>query len=168
MDEIRTLRHRSGVTQAGLAKAAGTSQSAVAAYEVGRKSPTMRTVRRLAKAVGMEATVEFHPPLTREDRRSLWLHRAIARRLLEDPGPILDRARANVARMMEQHSAGNQLLREWRVILDRSVEDLVALLSDPDPYARELRHVSPFGGVLSARERAETYRAFAETEGGSA
>jgi hypothetical protein len=37
----------------------------------------------------------------------------------------------------------------------------VALLTDHDPWARELRHVTPFGGVLSAAERAEVYRAFA-------
>jgi hypothetical protein len=41
---------------------------------------------------------------------------------------------------------------------------LLPLLTDPDPWARELRHVTPFAGVLSAAERAEVYRAFANDE----
>jgi len=39
-----------------------------------------------------------------------------------------------------------------------------SLLTDQDPWARELRHVTPFAGVLSAAERVEAYRAFANAE----
>jgi hypothetical protein len=38
------------------------------------------------------------------------------------------------------------------------------MLADPTPHARELRHVTPFAGVLTARERAEVYRTFARSE----
>jgi hypothetical protein len=37
-------------------------------------------VYRLARSAGLEATVIFHPPMTREERRSLALHSAIAKR----------------------------------------------------------------------------------------
>ncbi|MCZ6793951.1 MAG: helix-turn-helix transcriptional regulator [Planctomycetota bacterium] len=47
------LRRTAGVTQSALAEAAGTSQPTVAAYEKGRKSPTLSTVRRLAESVGL-------------------------------------------------------------------------------------------------------------------
>ena len=70
MSEIRRLRKTVGVTQAALADAAGTSQPTIAAYETGRKSPTLGTVKRLAESVGLAMSVNFHPPLTREDRRS--------------------------------------------------------------------------------------------------
>jgi transcriptional regulator with XRE-family HTH domain len=92
MNTIRALRDLRDLTQAELAEAAGTSQPAIAAYEAGRKSPTLRTVERLAEAAGLEATVTFHPPMTREDRRSLHLHRAIARGLEREP----EAARARV------------------------------------------------------------------------
>ena len=77
MNPIRELRTAVGLTQQQLATAAGTSQSAVAAYEGDRKSPTWRTVERLAHAVGCRVELRYLPPLTREDRRSLALHAAV-------------------------------------------------------------------------------------------
>lgn len=164
MSEVRKLRDRTGVTQAALAKAAATSQPTIAAYEAGQKSPTLQTLRRLARSVGCEMAVEFHPAMTREDRRSLALHRAIADRLANDPGPVLARARATLARMLDRQSGAAALLREWEVLLDRPLEALLPALTDPSGWARELRHVTPFAGVLTAAERAAVYRAFAESE----
>lgn len=164
MNWIRLLRERASLTQAAMAEAGGTSQPTVAAYEAGRKSPTVSTVQRLARALGLDAAVTYHPPLTREERRSLELHRAIAARLRADPERVLAQARENLARMMAR--AASQPLREWEVLLDRPVQALLPLLTDPDPWARELRHVTPFAGVLSAGERAAVYRAFADGERG--
>ena len=42
MNPIRELREALGLTQQQLSTVAGTSQSAIAAYESGRKSPTWR------------------------------------------------------------------------------------------------------------------------------
>lgn len=164
MNEVRKLRERAGLTQDELATEAGTSQPTIAAYEAGRKSPNLTTLRRLADAVGFEMTVEYHPPLTREERRSLFLHRAIAEHLAEDPEPVLDQARKTLRRMREQSPTPIPLLREWEVLLDRPLEHLISLLTDPDPHARELRQVTPFAGILSAPERAEVYRVFSEEE----
>jgi transcriptional regulator with XRE-family HTH domain len=162
---IRILRERAALTQAALADVGGTSQPTVAAYEAGRKSPTVNTLRRLARAVGLDAVVAFHPPLTREDRRSLALHREIAACLRGDPEHVLAQARRNLACMIARAGAATQPLREWGIFLDRPLEALLPLLTDPDPWARELRHVTPFAGVLSAAERADVYRAFADDEG---
>jgi transcriptional regulator with XRE-family HTH domain len=74
MNPVRSLRARTSLTLAALARAAGTSQPAIAAYDAGRKSPTLNTVERLAAAVGLEAAVDFVPAMTREERRSLVLH----------------------------------------------------------------------------------------------
>ena len=81
MNVVLLLREAAAMTQADLALAGGTSQPAIAAYEAGRKNPTVGTVRRLARGVGLEMAVEYFPPLTREERRSLVLHRRIADRL---------------------------------------------------------------------------------------
>jgi hypothetical protein len=43
------------------------------------------------------------PTLTREDRRSLFLHRAIADRLIEDPVTAIAHARKNLALMREKN-----------------------------------------------------------------
>jgi transcriptional regulator with XRE-family HTH domain len=168
MSEVRKLRERAGVTQAALARAAGTSQPTIAAYEVGQKSPTLETLRRLARSVGTEMVVEYYPAPTREERRSLALHRALADRLAAEPRVVLRRARATLARMRESQPGASPLLREWEVLLDRPLEALLPVLTDPSPWGRELRQVTPFAGVLTAAERARVYRAFAEQEEQSA
>ncbi len=164
MNEIKALRVRTGLSQAALAAAAGTSQPTIAAYEADRQSPTLATVRRLANSAGMEARMQFYPRLTREDRRSLFLHEAIAEHLMKDPKGVLARARANLKRMSACHAGARQLLREWVVLLDRPLDDLVPVLTDASPRARELRHVTPFAGVLSTAERTDVYREFARRE----
>ena len=160
MNWIRTLREQAALTQTELARAGGTSQPTIAAYERNRKSPTIGTVQRLAGAVGLDAGVAYHPRLTREERRSLALHRAIAVRLREDPKRVLTQARRTLDRMLERTGYSPHPLREWSVFLDRPLEALLPLLTDPSPWARELRHVTPFAGILSAAERAEVYREF--------
>src|SRR5687767_3781274 len=118
MNPVGELRRRAGVTQAELAAAGGTSQPTIAAYESGRKSPTLRTVDRLATSVGLEASVVFVPPMTREDRRSLELHRYIANALLADPDSVLRMARRNIARMSAANPGARRLLGAWRRALD--------------------------------------------------
>lgn len=164
MHPVRRLRWLAGLTQAQLAGLAGTSQATIAAYESGAKSPTLRTLERLAEAGGLQAAVEFVPAMTREDRRSLALHEAIAQRLLGDPEGILRRARANVARMSQQHPDARPLLDEWVRILSRPTGEIRDALVDPRPRARDLRQVTPFSGVLSAPERTAVYRAFQRSE----
>lgn len=164
MNTIQALRRDAGLTQSELARRGGTSQPTIAAYEAGTKSPTLRTVAQLARGAGLQAVVEFHPPLTREDRRSLALHEAIARALVRDPDGVRARARRALERMREVVAPGSHVLREWAVLLDRPTEALCAILVDPSPWARELRHVTPFAGVLSAGERREAMEAFAVSE----
>ena len=164
MNPIRGLRETARLTQHALARAGGTSQPAIAAYEAGRKSPTVQTLQRLASAVGLQASIAYVTPLTREDGRSLALHRAIARRLAADPTAVIARARRNIARMRGRPGQATHLLREWEALLDRPVPALLPVLVDPGEWARELRHVTPFAGVLSARERAAVYEAFAADE----
>lgn len=164
MNPVHILRLAVGRTQQELATLAGTSQSAIAAYEGGRKSPTWRTVERMAHAAGMTVEVRFVSPLTREDRRSLSLHEAIGERLRAEPDAILTRARASLARMRALHPGARLLLDEWQCLLRRPLDALLPVLTDPAPWARELRHVTPFTGILSAAERAQVYRAFAKRE----
>jgi transcriptional regulator with XRE-family HTH domain len=164
MNPIRLLRDLTSLTQVELAAAAGTSQPTIAAYEAGRKSPTLRTLRRLAKVVGLEATIAFHRPMTREERRSLHLHRAIARRLERSPELVLARARETLSLMRAKHPEAEQLFREWEVLLNRPVSELLPALVDPSPRERELRQVTPFAGVLTAKERTKVYYSFRKEE----
>ena len=164
MNIVRMLRRRAGVTQARLAELGETSQPAISAYEAGRKAPTLRTLDRLAKAVGLTMAVEFIPPLTREQRRSLALHEAVAEHLQGAREDVLRRARLTLGLMRRNHPHAHPLLREWDVLLGLPLPDLIDVLRDPRPHARELRQVSPFAGVLGAGERADVYRRFRISE----
>jgi transcriptional regulator with XRE-family HTH domain len=164
VNEIRLLRRRTGVSQRRLAQLAGTSQPTIAAYESGKKTPSLRTLRRLARAVGLEARTLFVPPTTREDRRSLALHEAIAERLMEAPDEVVGRARRTLALTMKRHPGARALLDEWDDLLGLPLHRLVEALRDPRPRARELRQVTPFAGILSAAERTRVYRDFAASE----
>lgn len=164
MNAVRELRRNADLTQAELARAAGTSQPTIAAYESGRKSPSLRTLSRMARAVGLEAVVVFPPAMTREDRRSLALHRAIADRLTAHPTKTLHRAIQNLALMRDRNPQAADLLGEWDDILTRPVEAIVAAMLDPSQRARGLRKVTPFAGVLEPQERTRVYREFARRD----
>ncbi|MDE0220989.1 MAG: helix-turn-helix transcriptional regulator [Spirochaetaceae bacterium] len=164
MNLVARLRRRTGLTQVALAELAGTSQPTIAAYESGTKRPSLRTLERLAAAAGLGVHVAFVPHLTREDRRSLALHERIADRLRAAPSETLARAVANLRRMRNLHPGASALLDEWERLLHGSPDVLVDALINPGLHFRELRHVTPFAGVLSAPERAAVYREFRRGE----
>ena len=147
-----------------MAELAGTSQPTIAAYETGTKRPSLRTLQRLASAVGLGVHVSFVPHLTREDRRSLALHERIADRLRAAPAETLGRAETNLLRMRGPHPGAAELLDEWERLLQGSPDALVDALVNPGLHYRDLRHVTPFASVLSASERATAHREFRRDE----
>jgi transcriptional regulator with XRE-family HTH domain len=58
---LRDARLRAGLSQAALASASGTSQTAISAYESGTKEPGVATLSRLLAATGMRLTVVAAP-----------------------------------------------------------------------------------------------------------
>ena len=57
---VRDARARAGMTQAALARAAGTSQPTLAAYESGAKSPSVRTLDKIVRAAGFSLDAVLH------------------------------------------------------------------------------------------------------------
>jgi transcriptional regulator with XRE-family HTH domain len=60
-DLLRRARRRAGLTQRDLARAAHTSQAAIARYEAGRVLPELRTLDRLLDACGHRLAVDASP-----------------------------------------------------------------------------------------------------------
>lgn len=164
MNTIRLLRQQAGITQQELAVTAGTSQSTIAAYETGTKSPTLRTIEHLAGSIGMEMIATFVPAMTREDRRSLAFHGDIVDILRKSPDRVLGLARRNLAKLLRIQPGARALFARWQSWLDLPLEDLIANVLDPSPLAREMRQVSPFSGVLSAADRARILTQFRKVE----
>ena len=86
------------------------------------------------------------------ERRSLRYHRAIARRILGDP-TIVERARARVDQWLRDGSVAEFYARGWLDLLNLDPDELNRFLVDPCERATSFRQVSPFGGVLTPRER---------------
>jgi len=70
---IRELRRRQGLTQADLARRAGTSQPVISAYEHDRRDPSLATLRKLVEAGGEQLRIhttpanDLVPPATLEE-----------------------------------------------------------------------------------------------------
>lgn len=57
---IKRLRLEKGWSQKRLAEEAGLSQSFIHSIEVGQKSPTIRSIRKIAKALGVPVEEIIH------------------------------------------------------------------------------------------------------------
>jgi transcriptional regulator with XRE-family HTH domain len=81
---IRDARHAAAITQAELARDAGTAQPAVAAYESGARTPGIATLERLLGACDHDVEVLARPRVRRGAASLAELARTIAKDLRED------------------------------------------------------------------------------------
>ena len=91
------------------------------------------------------------------EERSLALHREVARRLRERP-ELLDAARDRVRGWLESGCVSRYWAEEWNDVLEGTLDDVIAVLTDSSQRPRDLRQSSPFAGVLDPRERWEILR----------
>jgi excisionase family DNA binding protein len=103
--------------------------------------------------------------LTRDQFKALWLHQAVAGRLVADPEAVLSKARSNVERLRQVHPDGMAAtwLDRWEAVLDEGIEAVLNALTSRSPQAVELRQNSPFAGVLAESERRAVLTAFASS-----
>lgn len=78
---LREARVAAGLSQAALARRAGTSQATVSTYESGRKRPSVETFSRLLAASGARLSVEAGRPASTEP--SAAEHARTGRRLVD-------------------------------------------------------------------------------------
>jgi excisionase family DNA binding protein len=123
------------------------------------KIGTHRRIRR----VDLEAILT--PALTRDQLKAIWLHRAVAGRLVADPATVLAKAASNLDRLAAIHPDGMaaRWLERWRQILNSGTEAVLDVLTSRSPSATDLRQNSPFAGVLSEPERHAVLSAFTQT-----
>ena len=92
------------------------------------------------------------------DQISLAQHRLIAKKLQENPEPIIALARRNLRRYIARRpAAATYLWREWLALLEQnSIDHIIAVMTAKTQKATELRQASPFAGALSQEEIART------------
>ena len=106
---------------------------------------------------------------TREDRRSVAFHRAIAKKLLREPVEVVAKAGRNMAKLVSvvdvSHPCGAQLVSAWWRWLALPPEELARRIVDDDGWLeRDMRQSSPFAGVLTEQERYEVLAEFRRDE----
>jgi excisionase family DNA binding protein len=124
---------------------------------------THRRLRRAdVEALAERAAANRGGPLTDDQLRSLWLHRAAAAHVAADPAGTLSRSRTALERALAREPAGERWLRDWLALIDRGPEAVMRTMTSTDPLARELRQNSPFLGLLDEAERLAILEAFRE------
>ncbi|WP_345215857.1 helix-turn-helix domain-containing protein [Georgenia halophila] len=105
------------------------------------------------------------PSVTREQEKSLWLHRALLGALMVDPRGVLQAAKDNIATWKTMHRPDGMTVRyldQWQGVIEDGVHEVVEVLTGMDEQSSELRQNSPFAGVLPDEERRQVLRAFRE------
>lgn len=116
--------------------------------------------RRIRRS-DVEALIQ--PSLNREQLESLWLHRALAGKVVANPPLLLAAAEINLRRLRRMHPEGRawEWLDRWDALLEEGVEAVLDALTSSAEYAVELRRTSPFAGILTELERRTVLDAFA-------
>ena len=88
------------------------------------------------------------------DQRSLELHRLIAAKLTLDP-ILFDGVQVTLKRWAIIVDRGTQpYVQRWQVVVDQGIDAAIALATEESDRGNDMRQASPFGSVLTARERA--------------
>lgn len=129
---LKEARRQAGLTQAQVARRAGTSQPAVARYENGVSSPSVSTLQRLLHACGQELVLMTAPAeatdLSGRLGRRLRLQRAQVLQMARQHGARNVRVFGSVARGEEGAESDIDLIVDLDP--DRTLLDLVALTRD--------------------------------------
>src|ERR1043166_2437008 len=96
-------------------------------------------------------------PHSLHDHRSLEIHRLVAERIRADPG-VLDVARKRVAEWQRTPTMNPKHPMAWSQLLSGPIDRLLEVLVSPSEAATELRHVSPFAGVVDMATRERIWR----------
>ncbi len=86
------------------------------------------------------------------EERSIALHREVARRILARP-ELLEHARIRVEGWSEEDNVAAHWVGMWSKLLSRSLEEVIAAITDRGEAGRSLRQTSPFAGVIDAKTR---------------
>jgi excisionase family DNA binding protein len=118
-------------------------------------------LQRRIRRCDVEALIQ--PGMSREELATLWLHRAVAGRLIREPRAVMAAAAINLRRLRRMHPEGRawEWLDRWDAVLDQGVEAVLDALTSSAAYAVALRVTSPFAGILSEGERQQVLDAFA-------
>lgn len=166
---IKEARARHDVGVRELARRCGVSAPTVVGWERSEAAQTIQsgTLARVLGAMGetleLASTREngpFRPLERREQRLGLELHRAVARRLVDNPERVLESAAGNIHSIRAQVQGGAKAwIDRWEdLIARRHIGQLVDIMLGTTQADIDMRSVSPFVGLLQPEERIDVLR----------
>jgi transcriptional regulator with XRE-family HTH domain len=121
-------RKQSGLTQAQMARIAKTTQSAIAAYEAGRREPTVPVLQRMLEATGHNLVIAF------EADKSIYRIADLARDIRETPAKNSQRRLRLVFEFLRELNESQQLSLRFAVepeaTGDRRFDALLASITE--------------------------------------
>ena len=124
-----------------------------------RRLDKLRATGRVRK-VGRGRATRYLPQGSRQaitDLRSKILHIEVGRKLIRQP-TLLVKARQRLQRMYQSTPYSQSYLECWDDLLSGPLEGVLQVLGAENEEAKALRHVSPFAGILSEKERRKALR----------
>lgn len=103
--------------------------------------------------------------LTREQEKSLWLHRALLATMVTEPDEAIAKGRENLRRWRDVHRPDGRTaagFTRWERVLDQGIDAVMEVASSTSDEACEMRQNSPFAGLLPQQTRRQTLHAFTE------
>jgi transcriptional regulator with XRE-family HTH domain len=171
LSSIKRVRLSRGLSVRGFASRLGVTAGAVSQMERSEAAGKIGvdTLRRALEALGEDLvlTTQRHsgargrahraPFARREERVSYELHRAVVKKLVDDPENVLGMVSGNLSRLREnvRGPLAQRWLDEWERRASGPIGDLVQTMLGEDNEAIEMRQNSPFAGVLTQAERLE-------------
>ena len=160
---LRRVRTSRGVAVRELARRLNVTPGAITYMERTDASGRIRveTLTKALEAMGTTLDAEL-PKLSttpldrREDRVALELHKAIAKRLIDDPVGTRAVVPGNIKRIRErvQGAEMERVLDRWQELSSaQNIGPLIDAMLGDSSLSRTMRQTSPFAGVLSETER---------------
>jgi transcriptional regulator with XRE-family HTH domain len=165
---LRQARLQRGIGVRDLGRRMGVTPGAVSQWERSDVAGTIRssTLEKALAAMGT-SVAELTPKWAttqlerREDRVALELHKAVAKKLIDDPQLVLSHVPDNIARLRARVSgeAVTSLLDLWETLTSaHELGSLLDVMLGADTLSINMRQTSPFSGVLSEDERLAAIR----------
>ncbi|MDR0432617.1 MAG: helix-turn-helix domain-containing protein [Bifidobacteriaceae bacterium] len=154
----------SGTSQTELSGLTGVSQGRISEYVAGKVTMSQAMLSHLLSAMGYAAEIAvIRAPLNISDERSWRLHRAVAKKLTAG---VIGKAKPRLIKnVLAQRAAVRgephlSHLAQWeRMIRAEDVQSIRRCCLDVGDFGREMREVSPLGGILTQSERLEALAA---------
>jgi transcriptional regulator with XRE-family HTH domain len=157
---LRAAMREAGVTQSGLARISGVRQPSISQFLSGKADLSDRQLDRLLSCMGYRLEVvrrSVKPQLTRSERRSWRLHRALSAHLtpttLKEWQPTIERNLERLRAGVSGQPHRRNIDRWASLVRERDVLELHRVLTGLDRTSIEMREVSPLTGLLAPGDR---------------